>query len=118
MSSKNRNQCPDKSGLSVQMLPEYALSLTINLLNILAPELLGMEIQITIKVPILYPILYCQVYRMLHPSYLLNPAYLSILSTQPYLISDSFLPQKNTLDMFPRTHIEGLGRVDRFTFIL
>jgi hypothetical protein len=46
-----------------------------------------------------------------------NPAYLSILSTQPNLISDSFLA-KNTLDMFPHTHIEGLGRVDRFTFIL
>ena len=55
---------------------------------------------------------------MSHPPYLLNPAYLSNLSTHPYLISDSFLPQKNTLDMFPRTHIEGLSRVDRFTSIL
>ena len=67
---------------------------------------------------LLNPILHCQVYRMLHPSYLLNPTYLSILSTQPNLISDSFLAKKYTLDMFPRTHIEGLSRVDRFTFIL
>ena len=66
---------------------------------------------------LLNPILHCQVYRMLHPSYLLNPTYLSILSTQPNLISDSFLAKKYTLDMFPRTHIEGLSRVDRFTFI-
>ena len=45
---------------------------------------------------------------MLHPSCLLNPTNSSILSTQPYLISDSFLPQKNTLDMFPLTNIKGI----------
>jgi hypothetical protein len=34
---------------------------------------------------------------------------LPFTSTQPNLISDSFLAKKYTLDMFPRTHIEGLG---------
>lgn len=55
---------------------------------------------------------------MSHPFYLLNPIDISTLSTQPYPYSGSNFEQKYTLDMFPRTHIKGLGRVDRFTFIL
>ncbi|HHY1914113.1 TPA: hypothetical protein ACV196_004573, partial [Escherichia coli] len=43
-----------------------------------------------------------------------KPLWISNLSPQP----DPILVKKNTLDMFSKTHIKGLGRVDRLTFIL